>query len=113
MSMSAPEFRTILSCVARKQKMQRLDAGLPVLVHHVSEIQHRREGLLVENILGSRRTKALLPSTRFALARHSPALVAVGKHLVENQQPARLFFSAHALEARPVHRPLDDLFAVF
>lgn len=110
-------FRALLRYIAHRQRtIQHLTPAfgrLPVLVCHVSEIEHRRVGLLVENVLGSRRSKALLPSTRFALARHPPALITFGEHFVENQQPARLFFSAHALEARPGDRSLDDLFAVF
>lgn len=86
---------------------------LPTRILDVSQLKHDFVGLLVPNVLGYGRVEALFPAPCLPLARHSPSIVSVRIHLVEDLETRCLFLSPHAREARLRHRALDYLFPVF
>lgn len=85
---------------------------LPTLVLDVAQLEHDLVGLFVPNVLGHRRSEALFPAPCLPLARHSPSIVPVRIHLIEDFKAGCLFLSPHAREAGLRHRALDDLFPV-
>lgn len=85
---------------------------LPTFACDVTQIEHGLKRHIVPDVLGNRRSKALLPPPSLSLSHHPPTMIPVGVLPVENFKAVRFFFSAHTFEARLRYCPLDHLLAV-